>query len=55
MIVCLSIPLTSSLRAAVLEFEIQFTLISLNPSGPAPGRRKKMNLNFYFHTSLWYL
>ena len=27
-------------------------LLSLNPSHPDPGRRGKINLNFYFHTSL---
>ena len=26
-----------------------------NLSRPDPGRRKKINVNFYFHTSLWYL
>ena len=25
----------------------------INPSPPDPGREKKINLNFYFHTSLW--
>ena len=28
---------------------------TLNPSRPDPGRREKVNLNFYFHTSLWWL
>ena len=27
----------------------------LNPSCPSPGRREKVDLNFYFHTSLWCL
>ena len=27
----------------------------LNPSHPDPGGREKINLNFYSHTSLWYL
>ena len=27
----------------------------LNPFRPNPGRREKINLNFYFHTSLWCL
>ena len=27
----------------------------LNPLRPNPGRREKINLNFYFHTSLWCL
>ena len=26
-----------------------------NPSRPNPGRREKIKLNFYFHTSLWCL
>ena len=29
--------------------------IDINPSHPAPGRGEKINLNFYFHTSLRYL
>ena len=28
---------------------------SLNPSLSDPGRRKKINLKFYFHTSFWCL
>ena len=27
----------------------------INPSRPDPGQREKINLNFYFHTSLWCL
>ena len=27
----------------------------INPSRPNPGRREKIKLNFYFHTSLWCL
>ena len=27
----------------------------VTPSHPNPGRREKINLHFYFHTSLWYL
>ena len=27
----------------------------INPSRPEPGLRKKINLSFYFHTSLWCL
>ena len=34
-------------------FSIPF--IFLNPSLPDPWRTEKINLNFYFHTSLWYL
>ena len=26
-----------------------------NPSSPDPDRRQKINLDFYFHTSLWCL
>ena len=26
--------------------------MKVNPSRPDPGRREKINLNFYFHTSL---
>ena len=29
--------------------------MKVNPSRPDPGRREKINLNFYFHTSLWCL
>ena len=29
--------------------------IPINPSRPNPGRREKINLIFYFYTSLWYL
>ena len=29
--------------------------LSVNLSRPNPGRREKIKLNFYFHTSLWYL
>ena len=29
--------------------------LKFNPSHPDPGQRKKINLNFYFHTSLWCL
>ena len=28
---------------------------SLTLSAPIPSKEKKINLNFYFHTSLWYL
>ena len=30
-------------------------LLYLNPFHPNPGRREKINLNFYSHTSLWCL
>ena len=29
--------------------------ILFNPYRPNPGRREKIELNFYFHTSLWCL
>ena len=29
--------------------------VDLNPSRPDPGQREKINLNFYFYTSLWCL
>ena len=31
---------------------ISFQLFIFNPSCPNPGRREKIKLNFYFHTSL---
>ena len=34
---------------------IMFISSVINPSRPDPGRREKINLNFYFHTSLWCL
>ena len=27
----------------------------INPSRPDPGRGEKINLNFYFHTFLWFV
>ena len=38
-------------------FENNYFSISnvINPFHPDPGRREKINLNFYFHTSLWCL
>ena len=29
--------------------------VMVNPSRPNPGRREKIQLNFYFHISLWCL
>ena len=29
--------------------------LMVNPSRPNPGRREKIQLNFYFHISLWCL
>ena len=28
-------------------------IMTFNPSHPNSGRREKINLDFYFHTSLW--
>ena len=30
-------------------------ITTFNPSRPNPGRIEKINLNFYFHTTLWCL
>ena len=35
--------------------EVNIELKGVNPSRPDPGRREKINLNFYFHTSFWCL
>ena len=35
--------------------EIMTLQIPINPFRPNPGRREKINLIFYFYTSLWYL
>ena len=35
-----------------LDFYLQ---IKVNPYRPNPGQKGKINLNFYFHTSLWCL
>ena len=48
---------------AVMQRRIQKPLVDnyfcktlhLNPSSFNPGRREKVKLNFYFHTSLWCL
>ena len=36
-------------------FFLFFVTKNLNPSRPDPGQRENINLNFYFHTSLWCL
>ena len=36
-------------------FSICSLYLSFNPPRPNPGRREKLKLNFYFHTSLWCL
>ena len=33
----------------------KFEYFLFNPSRPDPRRREKINLSFYFHTSLWCL
>ena len=37
------------------QHQNRFLTSKLNPSHPNPGQREKINLNFYFHTSLRYL
>ena len=37
----------------LVSVEIRNVLKLINPSRPDPERREKINLNFYFHTSLW--
>ena len=34
---------------------LQVLVNQVNPSPPNPGRREKIKVNFYFHTSLWCL
>ena len=41
--------------SVMLDEEIPQSLNSLNPSRLDLGCRKKININFYFHTSLWCL
>ena len=36
------------------QHQNRFLTSKLNPSHPNPGQREKINLNFYFHTSLRY-
>ena len=43
-----------SMKASFTD-EISTRVSIINPSRPDPGRREKINLNFYFHTSLWCL
>ena len=35
-----------------MEFKVEFEWYCINPSRPDLGRREKINLIFYFHTSL---
>ena len=45
-----------TLRKVINYYNIMMIeLLHLNPSRPDPGQREKINLNFYFHTSLWCL
>ena len=45
-----------TLRMVINYYNIMMIeLLHLNPSRPDPGQREKINLNFYFHTSLWCL
>ena len=37
----------------LLEVKFVFQSCIINPSRPSPGQREKINLNMYFHTSLW--
>ena len=41
--------------AASIKVCVPSLITPFNPSHPDPGQREKINLNFYFHTSLWYL
>ena len=34
-----------------MEFKVEFEWCCINPSRPDLGRREKINLIFYFHTS----
>ena len=53
--------LTLSLNICVISSrvqsrkEIQNFASNINPSRPNPERREEINLNFYFHPSLWCL
>ena len=37
------------------SFQFTINISNVSPSCPNPGRREKIKLNFYFHTSLWCL
>ena len=41
--------------AAIFITRFEDIFENFNPSRPDPGQREKINLNFYFHTSLWCL
>ena len=51
--ICLSIYNQNKFRALV--WISNGTILKLSPSRSSPGRREKINLNFYFQTSLWCL
>ena len=57
----LNTPLTPRSLVSAYYFRKFFLLYKrilsriLNPSHPNPGQREKIKLNFYFHTSLWWL
>ena len=38
-----------------IDESFPITQFCINPSRTDPGRREKINSNFYFHTSLWCL
>ena len=51
---------TDAYSKLAIKYEIKSVNVMLNfgkgnPFRPDPRRRDKTNLNFYFHTSLWYL
>ena len=41
--------------AFYLYMLFQLNIVYINPFHPYPGRRDKVNLNFHFHTLLWYM
>ena len=47
------LPLKQKLHAT--KFAVTAFKLIFNPSHPNPGRREKINLNLYFHTSLRWL
>ena len=49
--ICMTVPLI--LVLTFLQFLTEQSLFRINPSRPNPGQRQKINLNFYFQTSLW--
>ena len=45
------VDLAALFTARQLPMSDQECVSRLNPSRPVPGRKEKINLNFYFHTS----